>query len=59
MEMTREEAVKFFKSMGEHYKAEIIESIPTNEVLSLYKQGDFVDLCRGPSCAINEQAQSL
>jgi len=48
MEMTREEAVKFFKGMGEHYKAEIIESIPTNEVLSLYKQGDFVDLCRGP-----------
>ena len=48
MEMTREEAVKFFKDMGEHYKAEIIESIPTNEVLSLYKQGDFVDLCRGP-----------
>ena len=48
MEMSREEAVKFFKSMGEHYKAEIIESIPTNEALSLYKQGDFVDLCRGP-----------
>jgi len=48
IEMTREEAVKFFKSMGENYKAEIIESIPTNEVLSLYKQGDFVDLCRGP-----------
>ena len=34
--------------MGEHYKAEIIESIPTDETLSLYKQGDFVDLCRGP-----------
>ena len=48
MEMTREEAIEFFKSMGEYYKAEIIESIPTNEVLSLYKQGDFVDLCRGP-----------
>ena len=48
MEMTREEAVDFFKSIGEHYKAEIIESIPTNEILSLYKQGDFVDLCRGP-----------
>ena len=48
IEMTREEAVKFFKSMGENYKAEIIESIPTNEALSLYKQGDFVDLCRGP-----------
>ena len=48
MEMSREEAVKFFKSKGEYYKAEIIESIPTNEALSLYKQGDFVDLCRGP-----------
>ena len=48
MEMSREEAVKFFKSKGEHYKAEIIESIPSNEALSLYKQGDFVDLCRGP-----------
>ena len=48
MEMSRDDAVKFFKSMGEHYKAEIIESIPTDETLSLYKQGDFVDLCRGP-----------
>ena len=48
MEMSRDEAVEFFKSIGEHYKAEIIESIPTDETLSLYKQGDFVDLCRGP-----------
>ena len=48
MEMSRDDAVNFFKSMGEHYKAEIIESIPTDETLSLYKQGDFVDLCRGP-----------
>ena len=48
MEMSRDEAVEFFKSIGEHYKAEIIESIPTDEALSLYKQGDFVDLCRGP-----------
>jgi len=48
MEMSREEAVKFFKSKGEYYKAEIIESIPSNEALSLYKQGEFVDLCRGP-----------
>ena len=48
MEMSREEAVKFFNSKGEYYKAEIIESIPSNEALSLYKQGDFVDLCRGP-----------
>ncbi len=48
MEMSRDDAVEFFKSMGEHYKAEIIESIPMDETLSLYKQGDFVDLCRGP-----------
>jgi len=48
LEMKREDAVELFKSMGEYYKAEIIESIPTNEVLSLYKQGDFIDLCRGP-----------
>ena len=34
--------------MGEHYKAEIISSIPAGEVISLYRQGDFVDLCRGP-----------
>ena len=48
LEMKREDAVEMFKSMGEHYKAKMIESIPTNEVLSLYKQGDFIDLCRGP-----------
>jgi len=48
LEMKREDAIELFKSMGEHYKAEIIESIPTKEVLSLYKQGDFIDLCRGP-----------
>ena len=48
LEMKREDAIELFKSMGEHYKAEIIESIPANEVLSLYKQGDFIDLCRGP-----------
>ncbi|WP_198263971.1 threonine--tRNA ligase [sulfur-oxidizing endosymbiont of Gigantopelta aegis] len=45
---TRDEAVKFFRDMGEEYKAEIIESIPANEELSLYQQGDFIDLCRGP-----------
>ncbi len=44
----RDEAVAFFKSIGEHYKAEIIASIPTAEDVSLYRQGDFVDLCRGP-----------
>lgn len=47
-EMPREEAVDFFKALGEHYKAEIISSIPAGEVISLYRQGDFVDLCRGP-----------
>lgn len=47
-EMPREEAIDFFKAWGEHYKAEIISSIPAGEVISLYRQGDFVDLCRGP-----------
>ena len=46
--MTRDQAVEYFKGLGEHYKAEIIESIPANEELSLYTQGDFTDLCRGP-----------
>lgn len=46
--MERDDAVAFFKSLGEDYKAEIIESIPTNEDLSLYRQDDFIDLCRGP-----------
>src|SRR5215469_16500455 len=46
--MARDEAVAFFKSIGEHYKAEIIASIPAGEEISLYGQGDWVDLCRGP-----------
>jgi threonyl-tRNA synthetase len=46
--MPRDEAVTFFRNMGEHYKAEIIASIPTNEDISLYREGDFIDLCRGP-----------
>ncbi len=46
--LSRDEAVGFFKNMGEAYKAEIIESIPANEDLSLYEQGGFTDLCRGP-----------
>ena len=46
--MPRDEAVKFFESMGEHYKAEIIASIPSNEDISLYSEGKFIDLCRGP-----------
>ena len=46
--MTRDEAVAMFKDMGELYKVEIIESIPGNEELSFYRQGEFIDLCRGP-----------
>jgi threonyl-tRNA synthetase len=46
--MARDEAVEFFKSLGEHYKAQIIASIPAGEPISLYGQGDWVDLCRGP-----------
>ncbi|MES2405203.1 MAG: threonine--tRNA ligase, partial [Pseudomonadota bacterium] len=45
---SRDEAVQFFRGLGEDYKAEIIESIPSNEELSLYTQGEFTDLCRGP-----------
>ena len=44
----RDKAVEFFKSIGEHYKAEIIASIPAGEDVSLYREGDFIDLCRGP-----------
>jgi len=46
--MTRDKAVRFFRDMGEEYKAEIIESIPADQELSLYSQGEFTDLCRGP-----------
>ncbi|HVJ75056.1 MAG TPA: threonine--tRNA ligase [Casimicrobiaceae bacterium] len=46
--MPRDDAVRLFEGMGEHYKAEIIASIPANENISLYREGGFVDLCRGP-----------
>jgi threonyl-tRNA synthetase len=46
--LPRDEAVAYFKSLGEHYKAEIIASIPANEDVSLYREGQFEDLCRGP-----------
>src|SRR3990167_8117898 len=46
--LPRDEAVAYFKSIGEHYKAEIIGSIPAGEEVSLYTEGDFTDLCRGP-----------
>ena len=44
----RDKAIAFFKDMGEHYKAEIIEDLPEDEEITLYRQGDFIDLCRGP-----------
>ena len=47
-EWKRDEAVEFFKGIGESYKAEIIASIPSNENISLYREGNFIDLCRGP-----------
>ena len=47
-EWDRKEAIQFFKNMGEHFKAEIIESVPAGDTVTLYRQGDFIDLCRGP-----------
>lgn len=44
----REDAIKHFKDIGEHYKAEIIEDLPESETITMYKQGNFMDLCRGP-----------
>ena len=46
--LPRDEAVAYFKGLGENYKAELIASIPSNEDVSLYREGDFEDLCRGP-----------
>ncbi|MEN7341483.1 MAG: threonine--tRNA ligase [Pseudomonadota bacterium] len=47
-EWTRDDAVDFFRAQGEEYKAKLIERIPEGEIISLYRQGDFIDLCRGP-----------
>ena len=44
----RNKAMSFFEGMGEHFKAEIIRDLPENEIITLYRQGEFVDLCRGP-----------
>ncbi len=44
----RNETIRFFKDSGEHYKAQIIEDLPADETITVYRQGDFVDLCRGP-----------
>lgn len=48
VEMSRDEAIEYFESIGEKYKVEVISSIPAGEIISLYRQGEFIDLCRGP-----------
>ncbi|WP_140909129.1 threonine--tRNA ligase [Cognatiluteimonas lumbrici] len=56
---SRDEATKFFRDMGEEYKAQIIESIPADEELSLYSQGEFTDLCRGPHVPSTDKLRSF
>jgi len=56
---SRDDAVAYFKGIGEAYKAEIIESIPANEDLSLYSQGEFTDLCRGPHVPGTDKLRSF
>ncbi len=58
MEMDRRKAIEFFKERGEHYKAEILESIE-DDVVSLYSQGEFVDLCRGPHVPSTSRIKAL
>jgi threonyl-tRNA synthetase len=55
--LPRDEAVAYFKGLGEHYKAEIIASIPADQDVSLYREGGFEDLCRGPHVPSTGQAQ--
>ncbi len=47
-EWTRDDAIAYFKRMGEHYKAELVEAIPADQIITVYRQGDWLDLCRGP-----------
>lgn len=49
--LSREEAIKIFTQMGEHYKVQIIQKIPADQTITAYQQGDFIDLCRGPHVA--------
>ena len=58
-ELSRDEAIALFNSMKEKYKIEIIENIPPNEPISVYEQGDFVDLCRGPHLPSTGEAGSF
>ena len=58
-EVSREEAVKLFGDMGEDYKLELIEAIPEGERVTLYRHGDFVDLCRGPHLESTRQIKAF
>ena len=57
--MSRDDAIAYFRVLGEEYKAQIIEDIPADEELSLYRQGDFTDLCRGPHVANTSQIKAF
>jgi threonyl-tRNA synthetase len=57
--MGRDQAIAYFRGLGEEYKAQIIEDIPADEELSLYRQGDFTDLCRGPHVANTGQIRAF
>lgn len=59
VEMPREEAIRFFDSLGEKYKVEIISAIPEGQTISLYRQGDFIDLCRGPHVPSTSKLKSF
>ena len=56
---TREKAIDFFSSIGEHYKVKIISKIPNEENITVYKQGDFIDLCRGPHAPSTETSKAF
>ncbi|MCT4508783.1 MAG: threonine--tRNA ligase [Tepidibacter sp.] len=58
-ELSKEEAIKLMKEKNEDYKVELIEDLPEGEVLSFYKQGDFVDLCRGPHIPTTKKVKSI
>lgn len=58
-EWSRNDTIDFFKKQGENFKVELIESIPENEIVSVYKQGDFTDLCRGPHAPSTKRIKSF
>ncbi|MBF0110431.1 MAG: threonine--tRNA ligase [Magnetococcales bacterium] len=58
-EMERDAAIALFRGMGEHYKVEVIQAIPEGETLSLYAQGNFIDLCRGPHVSATGQLKAF